>query len=47
MDDCDPADFDSDGEFDGIDIAFLEGDDVGRHDVPFDIDISSFLMWRW
>lgn len=26
MDDYDPADFDGDGEFDGIDIAFLEGE---------------------
>jgi len=27
MDDFDHADFDGDGEFDGIDIAFLEGED--------------------
>ena len=31
MDDYeDPADFDGDGEFDGIDIAFLEGEDNGE-----------------
>ncbi len=27
MDDYDPADLDGDGEFDGIDIAFLENED--------------------
>ena len=34
MDNCDPADFDGDGEFDGIDIAFLEGEDGAGKKQP-------------
>ena len=34
MDDYDPADLDGDGEFDGIDIAFLENKDGGGSKQP-------------
>ena len=34
MDDYDPADLDGDGEFDGIDIAFLENEDGGESKQP-------------
>ena len=34
MDDYDPADFDGDGEFDGIDIAFLENEDGEGNKKP-------------
>jgi hypothetical protein len=34
MDDYDPADFDGDGEFDGIDIAFLEDEDGNKKKEP-------------
>jgi len=34
MDDYDPADLDGDGEFDGIDIAFLEDEDGGGDKKP-------------
>ena len=34
MNDYDPADFDGDGEFDGIDIAFLEGEDGNGNRQP-------------
>jgi len=45
MEDYDPADLDGDGEFDGIDIAFLEDEDGRGNRKPVRGNSGCCVVW--